>query len=47
MNLSSYNNGGIQGVFLLFKNVFNIDQEDLVMGLAMGSDTEAATGGVL
>ena len=26
MNLSSCNNGGIQGIFLLFKNVFNIDQ---------------------
>ena len=26
MNLSSCNNGGIKGVFLLFRNVFNIDQ---------------------
>ena len=26
MNLSSCNNGVIQGIFLLFKNVFNIDQ---------------------
>ena len=26
MNLSLCNNGGMQGIFLLFKNVFNIDQ---------------------
>ena len=26
MNLSSCNNRGIQGTFLLFKNVLNIDQ---------------------
>ena len=35
MNLSSCNNGGI-GIFLLFKNVFNIDQYDF--GLVAVSD---------
>ena len=36
LNLSSCNNGGIQNIFLLFMEVFNIDQEDF--GLVMGSD---------
>ena len=40
INLSSCNNGGIQDIFLLFKNVFKhskkIDQSDF--GLVMGSD---------
>ena len=36
MNLSSCNNGGIQGIFLLFNNVFNIDSQDFT--LVMGSD---------
>ena len=36
MKLSSRNNSGIQGICLLFRNVFNIDQQDF--GLVMGSD---------
>ena len=37
INLFSCSNGGIQGIFLLFRNVFNIDQYDL--GLVAGSDS--------
>ena len=36
MNLLSCNNSGIQGIFLLFKNVFNTEQLDF--GLVLGSD---------
>ena len=36
MNLSSCNNGGIQSIFLLFKNFLNIDQQDF--GLVVGFD---------
>ena len=37
INLFSCSNGGIQGIFLLFRNAFNIDQHDL--GLVAGSDS--------
>ena len=36
MNLSLCNKSKIQDVFLLFENLFNIDQKDF--GLVMGSD---------
>ena len=36
MNLSLCNNGGIEGIFLLFKNVFNTDLSDF--RLVIGSD---------
>ena len=37
VNLFSCSNGGIQGIFLLFRNVFNIDQNDF--GLVEGSNS--------
>ena len=37
MNLFSCSNGGIQGIFLLFRNVFNIDHYDF--GLVAGSNS--------
>ena len=37
INLFSCSNGGIQEIFLLFRNIFNIDQYDF--GLVVGSDS--------
>ena len=37
ISLFSCSNGGIQGIFLLFKKVFNIGQDDF--GLVAGSDS--------
>ena len=41
INLLSWKIGGITGVFLLFKNVFNMDQ--YVLRLVLGSNNPSAT----
>ena len=41
INLLSWKTGGIMGIFLLFKNVFNMDQ--YVFGLVLGSKNLFAT----